>query len=233
MASAASEAAEALFGLSEIVSGEIRTVLSELQLQGLTAEQARDALMDLLPGLGTEYRLAAASLAADWYDDLREAEAVAGRFLAEPVEPPTPARWQALARWGVDPLFTGTPDWAAVAALITGGLQRTVVDGHRLTVVENAQRDPQAKGWTRVARAGACSFCRMLADRPGAVYTEASVTFRSHDHCHCAASPSWASNVIKVSREPFRQSQRRRSDETKSADNARARAYMAEHYGDN
>lgn len=233
MATASSEAAEALYGLSEIVTAEVRTVVSELRRQGLTAEQARDALMDLLPDLGTEYRLAAASLAADWYDDLRIEQAAAGRFIAEPVLPPTRARWQALTRWGVDPLFAATPDWAAAASLIGGGLQRTVVDGHRLTVVENAQRDPQAAGWSRVARPGACGFCRMLADRPDAVYTEASVTFRSHDHCHCAASPSWASNVVKVSREPYRQSQRRRSDDTKKADNARAREYIAANYGDN
>jgi hypothetical protein len=71
----------------------------------------------------------------------------------------------------------------------------------------------------------------MLIDR-GHVYTEATVTFRSHDSCSCAASPSWAPNVTKVSREPYRQSQRNRSDAQKARDNARAREYIAENYGD-
>jgi hypothetical protein len=30
----------------------------------------------------------------------------------------------------------------------------------------------------------------MLIGR-GAVYTEASVDFEAHDHCHCGAEPAW------------------------------------------
>src|SRR5690606_19466088 len=97
----------------------------------------RDALLDLLPEFGTEYHLAAAALAADWYDDLREAEAVRGRFRAEPVVSPTPARWEALVRWAVEPLFRPEPDWDGALTFLEGGTQRTVADGHRLTVVEN------------------------------------------------------------------------------------------------
>ena len=196
-------------------------------LEGLSAEQVRDALMDVLPELGDAYGDAAAALAADWYEDVREASQARGSFSPVLASPPEPARWEALARWGVAPLFAEQPDAATALAKVAGGLQRSIADQHRLTVVESSVADPAASGWRRVGVGDSCGFCRMLIDR-GHVYTEATSTFRSHDNCNCAASPSFAPNVVKVSREPYEQSRRRRSE----ADKARTRAYIAEHYGD-
>lgn len=200
-------------------------------LAAMTPADARAALMEILPALGDQYGDAAAALAAEWYDQARDAASVRGAYRAAPSGPVTRARWEALARWGVDPLFGASPDPASALALISGGLQRTVADRHRLTVVENSIRDPQAKGWRRVGVGASCGFCRMLIDR-GNVYTDATVTFRSHDNCNCAASPAWDDKIVKVSREPYRQSQRHRSEEQKARDNARARTYIAEQYGD-
>ena len=200
-------------------------------LEGLSAEQVRDALMDVLPELGGAYGDAAAALAADWYEDVREASQARGSFSPVLASPPEPARWEALARWGVDPLFAEQPDAAIALAKVAGGLQRLIADQHRLTVVESSIADPAASGWRRVGVGDSCGFCRMLIDR-GHVYTEATSTFRSHDWCNCAAAPSWDPNAVKVSREPYKQSRRRRSEATKKADNARARAYVADAYGD-
>ena len=199
-------------------------------LEGLSAEQVRDALMDVLPELGGVYGDAAAALAADWYEDVREASQARGSFSPVLASPPEPARWEALARWGVTPLFAEQPDAATALAQVAGGLQRSIADQHRLTVVESSIADPAASGWRRVGVGDSCRFCRMLIDR-GHVFTEATSTFRSHDNCNCAASPSFAPNVVKVSSEPYRQSKRRRSEATKKADNARARAYIADKYG--
>lgn len=193
--------------------------------------EIRDALMEVLPALGERYGDAAAELAAGYFEEARAAAGARGSFSPVLADPPTPARWEALARWGVEPLFATSPDAATALSLVSGGLQRSIADQHRMTVVDSAIADPQASGWRRVGVGGSCGFCRMLIDR-GAVYTEPSVTFRSHDHCNCAASPTWASNVVKVSTEPRRQSRARRSEATKKADNARARDYIAEHYGD-
>lgn len=233
MAQPASEAREALIGLTAITQDELRTVLEELRRMGLSADQARDALLDLLPGLAGEYHMAASALAADWFDDVREAAEVRGVFVAEPVPPPESARWEALVRWGVDPLYAAEPDWVTTFTKLVGGLQRGVADGHRLTVVENSRRDPQAAGWRRVGVGDNCGFCRMLIDR-GAVYTDDTATFRSHDHCNCAASPAYDDRVVKVSREPYRQSlQRPRTDEALRRRNQAAYNYIAKQYGDN
>lgn len=231
MSSTASEQRAALVDLTTIATRDLRALWA--RLDGLSAAQTRDALMDMLPAIGDGYGAGAAALAADWFDDLREEAEMSGRFLAEPSEDVDAERWGALARWGTSPIFADERDApsgesrAAALALVAGGLQRTVADRHRLTIVDNSIRDPQAAGWRRVGVGGSCGFCRLLIDR-GGVYTEASVTFRSHDHCNCAASPVWGDRLVKVSPEPFRQSQRRRSDATKAKDNARARAYIAE-----
>lgn len=224
MATSAAEARRALVGLTERQRRDLAALWQRLST--LTAEQVRDALRDLLPLIGERYGLAAAALAADWYDDLRAAADVRGRFLAEPARLPDQGRYDALARWGVGPLFSATPDAGAALALVTGGMQRIVADAHRMTIVDNAIRDPQASGWRRVGTGESCPFCRMLLDR-GHVYTEETVTFRSHDNCDCAASPSWAPNVVRVSTEAFQASQRVRTER----DRQRTRDYLAAHYG--
>lgn len=224
-------AAEARQGLVDLTALARRDLAAFWALvQDWPVEQIRDALMDVLPALGDQYGDAAAELAASYFETARERAEARGSFAPVLAERPDRARWEALSRWGVDPLFAAAPDAATALSRVSGGLQRTIADQHRLTVVESSLADPAASGWRRVGVGDNCGFCRMLIDR-GHVYTEAGVTFRSHDHCNCAAAPSWDSNVVKVSTEPYRQSRKDRSDATRKADNARARAYIADKYG--
>ena len=226
-------AAEARQGLVDLTTLARRDLAAFWALvQDWPADQIRDALMDVLPALGDEYGDAAAELAASYFETARERADARGSFAPVLAERPDRARWEALSRWGVDPLFAAAPDAATALSRVSGGLQRTIADQHRLTVVESSLADPAASGWRRVGVGDNCGFCRMLIDR-GHIYTEAGATFRSHDHCNCAAAPSWDSNVVKVSTEPYRQSRKNRSDATRKADNARARAYIADKYGDN
>lgn len=224
-------AAEARQGLVDLAALARRDLAAFWALvQDWPVEQIRDALMDVLPALGDQYGDAAAELAASYFETARERADARGSFAPVLAERPDRARWEALSRWGVDPLFAAEPDAVAALSRVSGGLQRTIADQHRLTVVESSLADPAASGWRRVGVGDNCGFCRMLIDR-GRVYTEAGVTFRSHDHCNCAAAPSWDSNVVKVSTEPYRQSRKNRSEATRKADNARARAYIADKYG--
>lgn len=217
------------------LSTEARRELSQvwLRLSRLPGEQIRDALAEVLPALCEKYGLAAGTLAADWYDTLREhqARAAGSTFRAAPVDLPDAGRYEALARWGVGPLFRAEPDPGAAQTLIAGGVQRIIANQHRLTIARATYEDPRAVGWMRVGDGASCGFCRMLIDR-GGVYAEATVMFRTHDYCTCAAAPSWDPESVRVSSEPFRQSRRRRSEATKARDNARAKQYIAANYGD-
>lgn len=149
----------------------------------------RDTLADVLQSLVLIYADAAASLGADWYDELRDKAEVRGRFQAIVATLPDVGRTQSLAGWAVEPLFGATPNAATALTRAAGGLQKIVLDADRATVTGSSIADPQARGWQREG-VGECRFCRMLIGR-GAVYTEASVDFRSHDNCHCVGVPAF------------------------------------------
>lgn len=77
---------------------------------------------------------------------------------------------------------------AKASDALQGASTRMTLKGGRETIVRAAGIDPVATGWERIIEPGACSFCAMLAGR-GGVYTESTVNFRAHDHCHCVARP--------------------------------------------
>lgn len=90
-------------------------------------------------------------------------------------------------------------------------------------VTETALADPQATGWRRVGDGDSCAFCRMLIGR-GEVYSEAGVTFASHDRCGCEAEPAYGDGE-RVSVKQYTASKRKQTD----ADRARVREWLREH----
>jgi hypothetical protein len=93
----------------------------------------------------------------------------------------------------------------------------------RETIQDNTARDPEASGWKRVTRGGACGFCRMLAGR-GAVYKEGSVHFAAHPDCNCAAVPSWDKDAPEVPASLYQAS--RRTTNMSPADRAKHNALI-------
>lgn len=151
--------------------------IAELMRQVDDGEQARDGLMDLLPLLAVIYGSAAATLAADWYDDLRDAAGAAGRFLAIPAETTVDAdRIAPLARWAVGPMFSPEPDATKAVTRASGGLQRIIANADRDTITTSVESDPAPAGWVRSASSGACAFCKMLATRDVFYNSKASAT---------------------------------------------------------
>lgn len=173
---------EALVGIAD---NDLRLLFGEFD----TAEAARDGLMDVLPRLVAIYGSAAATLGADWYDELRDATEARGRFRAIPAELPDQGRTDALARWSVAPMFQANPEPATALVKVSGGLQRIIANADRQTIMRSSVADPAARGWKREGT-GRCDFCRMLIGR-GAVYTEATADFDSHDHCGCVGVPAF------------------------------------------
>lgn len=144
-----------------------------------------DGLLDLLPAVGDEYGLAAGTLAADWYDDLRDEAGASGRFLAEPAALAGSARYRALVRWGVAPLYGADQDFVTTAARLGGGMQRIVADGYRDTITGATLADRASRGWIREGR-GECDWCQQYID--GEVRAVA-YDFPAHDRCGCIAVP--------------------------------------------
>lgn len=69
----------------------------------------------------------------------------------------------------------------------SGAATKLVLNGGRETVMQTTTADPRTAGWQRVGTPR-CDFCAMLIGR-GAVYSEATADFASHDHCACTAEP--------------------------------------------
>lgn len=196
------------------------TTLAERDLDALwklvnSFAAADRALNDVLPTLIEVYGQSAAAIASDWYDEARLKAGVGGSFRAFPMELPDPGVAK-LTGWA---LSEGR-SLETARSLVRGGIQKRIANAARGTVMRSSVSDPKAAGWMRVG-AGACSFCRMLIGR-GAVYTEATVNFGSHDHCNCQAAPKFP-GAEPVNVEKYRESLRKRD---KDADNERAAKWI-------
>lgn len=201
--------------LTDLAESDVRALVARVDDYAV----AQELLNDVLPALIEEYGSAAALVAAEWYDELRVEKEVPGRFQAPPapVRDPGAAALAGYARSRATSLDS-------MAGLVSGGVQKRILNVSRQTVMSSSVADPRARGWMRVG-VGNCAFCRLLISR-GAVYTEDTVNFGAHDNCGCQAAPSWGGRDDVFDVQAYRRSLRNRSDETRTADNARARDWI-------
>lgn len=181
------------------------------------------ALFDVLPAVIDTWGNAASSVAADWYDGLRESQAIKGSFRAIVKPLPNPGA-EALAGWGSQPLDEPVKDLDSAPverarARVEGGVQKRIVNSASLTITDSADEDPQARGWMRRTRPNACKFCVMVASR-GGVFTRSSATFACHEHCYCEAVPAWGGKSLPVG--PYKPSDKPAT----AADRARVRKWI-------
>lgn len=174
-------------GISTLVRRDLAEFFRSLNLS--SPERARDALLGYIPGLVETYGAGAASVAADWYDEVRSQLGVRSRFRAEVQAPVGPERVERMLRFAARHLFTDAPDLMLPA--IDGATSRYVLEPARMTVAVSAEKDPASQGWERRARAEACDFCQMLAGRGAAYAHRGSAHFDAHDDCNCVAVPAW------------------------------------------
>lgn len=192
---------------------EARADVARLRRQALDPKALNAALHDILPPLVDTYGLAAASVAADWYDEYRDGMEVSGRFRALAADIRDSGVHE-LIGWAEAEAATTDSLWP----LIEGGLQRRITNFSRKSIMDSTSADPRADGWQRVG-SGECQFCEMLIGR-GAVYTESTADFAAHDDCKCNAVPAFGGKPRPV--KPYTPSER-----GSEADQARAKAWIA------
>lgn len=171
---------------------------------GASTAKAREAAKAIMAQAGEAYGQAAATLAAEWYDERAQAahaklpcavtEAVYDEKLAD-----STARYQARKYAAGD-----VEGFASSCAALARDSARRCVNG---TVMANVERDSE-KG-ARFARVPVgtttCAFCLMLASR-GAVYSSrrsAGDGNRFHRNCDCKVVPSWDNNPDAILVEGF------------------------------
>ena len=161
-----------------------RADLDRIWREVASGAPAPEILNDVLPALVTEYGAMGASVAADWYDDMRDQAEAPKAFRAEPLEPSDRGA-RSLIGWA---LTTATDD-AGLAGLILGGTQRRIADHVRLTVTSSSVADPSAQGWRRVGDGHTCEWCARLLD--GEIHYVEGYDFPAHDSCGCGVEPVW------------------------------------------
>lgn len=183
--------------------------------------------MAFMPRLTTTYGEVSAVIAADWYDEVRASDSIAGRFAARPASP-FPAEYvRDRTRFGVRHLWTERPE--QTLSFLLGAANEYGLQPGRDTIASSSLADPKGSGWHRETRGDACKFCRMLAGR-GGVYRESTASFAAHGHCNCVAVPSWDAAATEVPVSAYVASERtsRMSDEQRERHTARVRAYLSE-----
>lgn len=216
---------QAQAGIRKLVETELADMISARARRGPVA--IRNELMQVLPSLVDYYGEAAATVAGDWYEMVRDVENIPTkqRFRSELVIPDRLKEIEGTVERAASALFTDDPE--AFLRSVRGPIGRYVIDASRATVIENTQNDPQASGWQRITRPGSCDFCRFLAGR-GGVYKATTARFASHNDCNCAAAPSWDPAAEEVDARRYEASKRTTgmNDEQKRVHNERLRAYM-------
>jgi hypothetical protein len=203
-------------------------------LTGADALVVREAVEELLPGLVDVYGDLSATVAADWYDEVRASSGVAGRFRAFPAATVDAEAVRANARWAIGPVFAAEPDWDGALARLTPEVGRMVLQPGRDTVTKSTVRDRQAVGWQRITTSPKpCKFCVGLAAR-GAVYKESTVRFAAHTNCSCSVAPSWDPKAPEVPVEAYQASARTStmSEEQLTAHRARTRSWLNREFPD-
>jgi hypothetical protein len=153
--------------------------------------------------LVAELSSAAASLAADHFEAMRDQAQVVQPFRVPIIDlPAQPAIENELDRVAAEILDGMSDDiealQRAIEAQIEGSAQKMIADAASDELLAAVESDPQAIGWARVTRPGACAFCLMLATRGPVYRKEGTANFRAHapingrgGTCHCTAEPLW------------------------------------------
>lgn len=170
----------------QVITAQAVSEASTLLRAG-SADAVNARLLEATPSVIAYYSDGSAALAADHYDDLREAAGATGDYLAEPIVRLRQEKIEHGVLWAASPLFDPDPDRGLAQERLAQVVQLETARPFRDTITTNTRRDPSAVGWQRISSTG-CKFCQMLAAR-GAVYKESTARFASHPHCHCTASP--------------------------------------------
>lgn len=167
-----------------------------------TAAAVREFLPELLAAFGD----VAATVAADYFDELRSQTQTSALFTALLADAASSEQIQRTAGWALADLFAETPDPTGSLDKIAQVIQRLTLQPARQTIAVSAAEDPDRPRWARVPTGDkTCAFCLVMASR-GAVYlTEESAgagMTAFHGDCDCVPTPTWDNDALPEGYEP-------------------------------
>lgn len=183
-------------GIASLVDRDLLAFMASLNFE--RPDLVQRALFEYVPVLVAEYGDVAATVAADWFDELRATEGVRGSFSA-PLAPVIGAdqveRRLGFATRDSGPLWVG--DVEAFTSFVAMMANEYALQPGRETIMQAARADKAA--YARIPEPGACKFCLMLASR-GFVYSKSTVgeTTKFHGKCRCNPMPVWDETRARV-----------------------------------
>lgn len=177
--------------LSGLVKAEVESFFMSLDLN--KPDVARDALLEFLPVLTDQYGALAATMAADWYEELRAGSGAAGTFRATTAASVPAKAVEEQVRFLAGNLWTPNP-LSMLGGLLVAA-DKYVKQPGRDTMVSNARREG-AKFARVPSGAKTCSWCLMLASRDAVYSSKKSAGDRGSGHgdgfhgdCDCLVTP--------------------------------------------
>jgi hypothetical protein len=164
-----------------LITRDLRQLWAGLDLSNPAA--ARDLLLEVTPLLVVQYGQVAATVAADFFEDVASNTAV-----VPPVDHAAAAAGS--TRWAVGPLWDGEAEKAL--DMLTAASTKHVAQYGRDTIHESTKR---ARGfvYARVpSGSDTCRFCIMLASRGGVYGSRQDAGGdgnKYHERCHCVPTP--------------------------------------------
>ncbi len=215
-------------GIRALVERDLRAYLSTLDMSNVQIVRSR--LLKFVPDLVETYGEAAAAMAQDWYEEVREGLGLPGHFRAVAPSAEFWAQTREATEGTVRRVAETATSQAAALTALSSKAGKYAIGGSREAIRRSAFADPRASGWRRVTRGATCKFCRMLAGR-GAVYRDDTVRFAAHGKCDCAAVPSWDSSAPEVDVDLYKASERTTgmSDEERARHNALIQRAIAQY----
>jgi hypothetical protein len=171
-------------GLSKLVRDELAGFFGTLNLA--KPEAVRNALLEFVPLLVSEYGSVAETLALDYYDELRAASGAAGIFRAAAGAASIPeSAVEAKIRYLAKQLWT--PDPASMLDGLLTATDKYVKQPGRDAIAYNADRE--GARWARVpSGAKTCAWCLVLASRDAVYLSKKSAGGDGHKYhglCDC------------------------------------------------
>lgn len=160
------------------------------------------AVQELVADIVSAWGEVSGTLAADFYNDLRDQADPGGVFEALILDPLNEPQVDRLVINALTPPEDEDPDLDGMLSGFEGSIQRLLRQAQRDTINESARLDP-APLRVRVARVPmgteTCAFCLVLASR-GYVYRSLASAGgdgyddRYHDFCDCEPDITWSGN---------------------------------------
>lgn len=151
----------------------------------LSIEDLRGALLDYYPNVVRQFGDASATVALEFYEDIRAEAEAEGDYTPELADETSAQLLKDDVYVATKPKANGTTP-ENVSASMQGMAQRRVMQQADATIRRNVARDPAHPRWAFVPHIGACGFCIMLGSRGFAYWSEGTVLASRHHGCMCA-----------------------------------------------